>query len=97
LTASRIGTRVSGPHHDADLVREVRLAKAASHLVRKGRAIVGAVQGGSGSAIPDVEPIHPGVNDLDRDAPFGNSTGILGVAGPSFQWIASITLAIACV
>jgi len=47
---------------------------------RKGRAIVGA-QGGSGSAIPDVELIHPGVSDLDRETPFGNSTGILGVVG----------------
>ena len=48
---------------------------------RKGRAIVGAAQGGSGSAIPDVELIHPGVSDLDRETPFGNSTGILGVVG----------------
>jgi hypothetical protein len=75
LTASR----VSGPHHDADLVREVRLAKAASHSSREGRVIVGAAQGGYGSAIPDVEPIHPGVSDLNRETLSGNSTGILGV------------------
>jgi hypothetical protein len=48
---------------------------------RKGRAIVGAAQGGSGSEIPDMELIHPGVSDLDRETPFGNSTGILGVVG----------------
>jgi len=75
LTASRI----SGPHHDADLVREVGLAKARHTSFRKGRAIVGAAQGGSGSAIPDVKLIHPGVSDLDRETPFGNSTGILSV------------------
>jgi hypothetical protein len=46
---------------------------------RKGRAIVGAAHGGSGSAIPDVELIHPGVSDLGRETPFGDSTGILSV------------------
>ena len=46
---------------------------------RNGRAIVGAAQGDSGSAIPDVELIHPGVSNLDRETPSGNNTGILGV------------------
>jgi hypothetical protein len=33
----------------------------------------------STSAIPDLEPIHPGVSDLNRETPFGNSTRILSV------------------
>jgi hypothetical protein len=48
---------------------------------RKGRDIIGAAQGGSGSTIPDVELIHPGISDLDRETPSGNSTGTLGVVG----------------
>jgi hypothetical protein len=48
---------------------------------RNERAIVGAAQGDSGSAIPDVELIHPSVSNLDRETPSGNSTGILGVVG----------------
>jgi hypothetical protein len=46
---------------------------------RKERAIVGAARGRSASAIPDLEPIHPGVSDLNRETPFGNSTRILSV------------------
>ena len=46
---------------------------------RKERAIVGAARGRSASAIPDLELIHPGVSDLNRETPFGNSTGILGI------------------
>ena len=46
---------------------------------RKERAIVGAGRGRSASAIPDLEPIHPGVSDLNRETPFGNSTRILSV------------------
>jgi hypothetical protein len=44
---------------------------------RKERAIVGAARGRSASAIPDLELIHPGVSDLNRETPFGNSTRIL--------------------
>jgi hypothetical protein len=36
---------------------------------RKERAIVGAARGRSASAIPDLEPIHPGVSDLNRETP----------------------------
>ena len=46
---------------------------------RKERAIVGAARGRSASAIPDLELIHPGVSDLNRETPFGNSTRILSV------------------
>jgi hypothetical protein len=46
---------------------------------RKERAIVGAARGRSASAIPDLELIHPGVRDLNRETPFGNSTRILSV------------------
>ena len=46
---------------------------------RKERAIVGAARGRSTSAIPDLEPIHPGVSDLNRETPFGNNTRILSV------------------
>jgi hypothetical protein len=46
---------------------------------RKERASVGAARGRSASAIPDLELIHPGVSDLNRETPFGNSTRILSV------------------
>jgi hypothetical protein len=46
---------------------------------RKERAIVGAARGRSASAIPDRELIHPGVSDLNRETPFGNSTRILSI------------------
>src|ERR1019366_1498474 len=46
---------------------------------RKERAIVGAARGRSASANPDLELIHPGVSDLNRETPFGNSTRILSV------------------
>jgi hypothetical protein len=46
---------------------------------RKERAIVGAARGRSATAIPDLELIHPGVRDLNRETPFGNSTRILSV------------------
>ena len=46
---------------------------------RKERAIIGAARGRSASAIPDLELIHPGVSDLNRETPFGNSTRILSV------------------
>jgi len=46
---------------------------------RKERAIVGAARGRSASAIPDLDLIHPGVSDLNRETPFGNSTRILSV------------------
>lgn len=46
---------------------------------RKERAIVGAARGRSSSAIPDLELIHPGVSDLNRETPFANSTRILSV------------------
>ena len=75
LTASR----VSGPQHDADLVRQVRLANAASHLVSKGTRHCRRGSRTLRSAIPDLELIHPGVSDLNRETPFGNSTRILSV------------------
>jgi hypothetical protein len=49
-----------------------------------------------------VELIHPGVSDLDRETPFGNSTGILGVvvaqllcAGSGFRSPLAATLSAA--
>jgi hypothetical protein len=75
LTASR----VSGPQHDADLVRQIRSPTPRHTSFRKERAIVGAARGRSASAIPDLELIHPGVSDLNRETPFGNSTRILSV------------------
>lgn len=76
MTASR----VSGPQHDADLLRHRYVSPTPRHTsLRKERAIVGAARGRSASAIPDLEPIHPGVSDLNRKTPFGNSTRILSV------------------
>ncbi len=46
---------------------------------RKERASVGGARGHSASAIPDLKLIHPGVSDLNRETPFGNSTRILSV------------------
>jgi hypothetical protein len=47
---------------------------------RKERASVGAARGRSAFAIPDLELIHPGVSDLNRETPFGNSTRSVVVA-----------------
>src|ERR1019366_6848486 len=58
---------------------------------RKERAIVGAARGRSASAIPDLELIHPGVSDLDRETPFGNSTRILSVVVAHLHCAASST------
>jgi hypothetical protein len=46
---------------------------------RKERAIVGAARGRCTSAIPDLELIHPGVSDLNRETPFGDSARILSI------------------
>jgi hypothetical protein len=58
---------------------------------RKERAIVGAARGRSASAIPDLELIHPGVSDLNRETPFGNSTRILSVVVAHLHCAASST------
>lgn len=60
---------------------------------RKERAIVGAARGRSAFAIPDLELIHPGVSDLDRETPFGNSTRILSVVVAHLHCAASATAA----
>jgi hypothetical protein len=45
-----------------------------------------AAPGRSASAIPDLEPIHPGVSDLNRETPFGNSARILSVIVAHLYW-----------
>ena len=50
---------------------------------RKERAIVGAARGRSASAIPDLELIHPGVSDLNRETPFGQATARASSASSS--------------
>jgi len=57
---------------------------------RKERAIVGAARGRSATAIPDLELIHPGVRDLNRETPFGTRMRVPPRDGPTNPLLANL-------